>query len=106
MTVYVDNMNAAYGRMIMCHMIADTVDELHNMADTIGVSRRHYQSPPRHRSHYDICLTKKELAIKAGAIPITLRQSAVMSGVQRRTGIMPVPSEVEKIIEGRALDAC
>jgi hypothetical protein len=38
--VYVDNMNAHFGDMIMCHMVADSNDELLAMADRIGVKRR------------------------------------------------------------------
>lgn len=66
MTVYVDDMRAPVGRMILCHMVADTDTELHAMADEIGVSRRHYQ-----HDHYDISLSKRKLAIDAGAKEVT-----------------------------------
>jgi len=69
MSVYVDRMQAAFGRMIMCHMIADTPDELHAMADRIGVARRWFQTPPKASFwHYDIAKGKRTLAIAAGAI--------------------------------------
>lgn len=64
--VYVDDMNARYGRMTMCHMVADSLEELHAMADRIGVARRWFQSADS-RPHYDICLAKKALAVKRGA---------------------------------------
>lgn len=69
MSVYVDRMQAAFGRMVMCHMIADTPDELHAMADRIGVARRWFQQPPKASFwHYDIAKSKRVLAIAAGAI--------------------------------------
>ena len=69
MSVYVDRMEAAFGRMVMCHMIADTPDELHAMADRIGVARRWYQQPPKASFwHYDIAKSKRALAVEAGAI--------------------------------------
>lgn len=72
MTVYVDDYDAPFGRMIMCHMVADTLDELHTMADRIGVARKWFQD---HRlQHYDICKSKKELAIKHGAKLVTARE--------------------------------
>lgn len=43
MTIYVDNMRANYGRMKMCHMVADSTDELLAMADRIGVARKWLQ---------------------------------------------------------------
>lgn len=69
MSVYVDRVQLGYGRMVMCHMMADTPDELHAMADRIGVARRWYQTPPKASFwHYDIAKSKRELAIAAGAI--------------------------------------
>lgn len=99
MAVYVDDMRAQFGRMVMCHMIADTDAELHEMADRIGVARRWHQAPPRHDSHYDIALSKRALAIRHGAIPITLKQCAAMSRMRRLTGELPLPGNaVEQML--------
>lgn len=66
MSVYVDKGKIAYRRMKMCHMLADTVEELHEMADKIGIKRKWFQD--ENTPHYDICQSKKELAISFGAI--------------------------------------
>ena len=79
MTVYVDDMRAPFGRMIMCHMVADTDDELHAMANKIGVARKWFQ-----RDHYDIALSKRTLAIAEGAKPITWRELGMMAIAKRR----------------------
>lgn len=79
MSVYVDDMRAAVGRMVMCHMIADSDDELHAMADRIGVARRWFQG-----DHYDIALSKRRLAVEAGAVEITLRQAGAMAFFRRK----------------------
>ncbi|MET3517832.1 hypothetical protein ABIC63_005637 [Pseudacidovorax sp. 1753] len=99
MTVYVDNMRAQLGRMVMCHMIADTDDELHAMADLIGVQRRWHQAPPRHDSHYDISLTKRAAAVAAGAVEITWRQAGFMTIRRRATGGLGRPEEAEAWVE-------
>lgn len=94
MTVYVDDMRAGFGRMVMCHMLADTDDELHAMAAQIGVARRWWQSPEKTSgSHYDIALSKKALAIAAGAVQITLKQAAAMNARRRVTGELGKPEE-------------
>jgi hypothetical protein len=72
MAVYVDDGGYSYGRMIMCHMFADTEDELHQMADAIGVRRRWFQSASA--AHYDICKTKRAAAVKLGAVEVTKRE--------------------------------
>jgi hypothetical protein len=86
MAVYVDNMNAGYGRMKMCHMIADTTDELLAMADTIGIARRWLQHAGTHREHFDICLSKRALAVKAGAVEVTMKQIGRILR-ERRSGL-------------------
>ena len=77
MTVYVDDMRAKFGRMVMCHMLADTIDELHAMADTIGVARKWFQSSAS-SPHYDIALSKRSLAVAAGAQEITRQELGPM----------------------------
>lgn len=78
MTVYVDDMRAPFGRMIMCHMMAADVNELHAMAKLIGVSRRWFQE-----DHYDICLSKRKRAVEAGAVEVTQKQMAAMRKAYR-----------------------
>lgn len=71
MSVYVDKAIYGYGRMVMCHMIADSPKELHEMADRIGVARKWFQDPRTMNvstPHYDICKSKRRLAVAAGAI--------------------------------------
>ena len=69
MTVYVDNALIPYGRMLMCHMIADTDGELRAMALRIGVAQRWHQG-----DHFDICKSRRALAIKYGAKEVTQRE--------------------------------
>lgn len=77
MAVYVDDVRHRFGNMVMCHLWADTDDELLAMVDKIGVQRKWIQghktlSFGKHRDaswvHFDIALSKKALAIAAGAI--------------------------------------
>lgn len=69
MPVYVDDVRIPYSGMIMCHMWADTPAELHAMADAIAIKRTWFQAPPKASwEHYDICLSKKLIAIYRGAI--------------------------------------
>lgn len=73
MTVYVDPPIHRYGRMIMCHMWADSLAELIAMADAIGVARRWLQEPPKASwVHFDVCKAKRAEAIARGAIETDL----------------------------------
>lgn len=68
MAVYVDGAENQFGRMKMCHMLADSVVELHEMAERIGLKREWFQ--PRSRPHYDLSKTRRTLAVRAGAIEV------------------------------------
>ncbi|MFQ6333224.1 DUF4031 domain-containing protein [Methylophilus sp. 3sh_L] len=83
MTVYVDDMQAKYRRMVMCHMLADTDEELHAMASAIDVARKWHQKPGTPHSHYDICMSKKAKAIKLGAKQIGRKEVAELVNKKR-----------------------
>ena len=103
MAVFVDTMKAPYkpahapGRTyVMSHMIADSEEELHAMAEKIGVARRWFQG-----DHYDITQSRKALAVKYGAQLISLRQLSVMAMNRRRGKPLGTPEEAQAIIEAR-----
>ena len=78
MTVYVDNMRAPFRGMVMCHMVADTDDELHAMANRLGVDRRRHQKPGTPHSHYDINMPMRALAVQLGAREIGRRELVML----------------------------
>lgn len=97
MAIYVDDMRAKYGRLVLCHMLANSDEELHAMAAKIGVARKWWQSPEKTAgSHYDIALSKKALAIQYGAIEITWRQAGAMNSRRRVTGELGKPEDAEE----------
>ena len=71
--VYIGNREYKYGRMIMSHMAADTLEELHQMAKAIGVSKRHFQNL-NGKPHYDICKQNKQKAMNLGAKEVDDRE--------------------------------
>ncbi len=84
--VYVDNFNAKFGRMRMCHMIADTTEELLEMCRKIGVQTKWIQYKGTANEHFDICLSKKVRALDFGAKEIGFRDYAKMVGNREKTG--------------------
>lgn len=75
MAVYVDEPAYPYRGMLMCHMLADTPEELHSMAVKIGIKRRWFQDKAS-TPHYDISKGKRDLAVKAGAKEVDRRELA------------------------------
>lgn len=60
-----------------CHMQADTREELDAMADRIGLKRSWIQYPDNPvRRHYDVTRPRREAAVRAGAIELTILELA------------------------------
>lgn len=93
MSVYVDKPAYDYGRMVMCHMVADSTEELLAMADNIGVDRRWLQERGTPREHFDLCKAKRMMAIAAGAVEVSRRDIGKLIRAKRpsllRTVITP-----------------
>ncbi len=100
MTVYVDNLYlhpmGQLGQMKMSHLIADTEEELHTMADKIGVARRWFQRKPS-GDHYDISIAKRHLALRFGAIEVSVRTLALMCSNRRQTGELGDPATAHEV---------
>ena len=66
MTIYVDDYEGKFGRMVMCHMMSDTsLAELHSFARRLGLKRDWFQNGSA--PHYDLCKSKRKKAIELGA---------------------------------------
>ncbi|WP_026986530.1 DUF4031 domain-containing protein [Fodinicurvata fenggangensis] len=83
MAVYVDDVAIPYGRMKMCHMWADSREELLAMADRIGVARRWLQQPPKASwVHFDISQSKRAMAVQDGAVECDRYEALAHAGRQ------------------------
>jgi hypothetical protein len=75
MTVYVDDMRRPaqlLGRPAKwSHMLADTPQELADMAEEMGLRPEWLQHAGTYREHYDVTETKRAQAIGFGAVPIS-----------------------------------
>jgi Protein of unknown function (DUF4031) len=66
MTVYVDDCRLSWNGKRWCHMVADTVEELHEFARLLGLKRGWFQERTMY-PHYDITLGVRERALSMGA---------------------------------------
>lgn len=91
MSVYVDSIREYPREMIKsrarhvgtkwCHMWADNVEELHNMAARIGMKRTWFQDKKNHK-HYDLVPSKRALAVKYGAVAISYAEGYRKNRIQ------------------------
>lgn len=89
MTVYVDAMRrpATVGRLKgnWSHLFADTTEELLEFADRLGLRRSWIQNPGHiWKEHFDVVDSKRDMAIRLGAVPVSVREAAVIWNDKRR----------------------
>ena len=71
--IYVDHARIPYMRMLMSHLLADTSDELQDMAERLGLDQ-YVQAVGTFREHLDVSEGKRSEAIKLGAQEVTVRE--------------------------------
>jgi hypothetical protein len=80
-SVYVDGLfatppHASWKWSSACHLTADSVEELHAFAKSIGLKKAWFQPHGRH-PHYDLNERRRGVALSAGAIEINIRKRAL-----------------------------
>ena len=76
MSVYVDDAVHPWRGQRWAHLMADTLQELHAMAQRLGIPRRAFQNKTS-GAHYDVTVDLREDAIRLGAIPISRHRDRV-----------------------------
>lgn len=83
MAVLVDEPIWPFRGRLWCHMVSDSsYDELHEVAQAMGIPRRGFQG-----DHYDVPAEMRDAAIALGAQPVTGRELITRlrdSGLRRR----------------------
>lgn len=69
MAVYVDKERIPWRGKLWCHLVADSLDELHTFATALGLKRSWFQESASY-PHYDVTLSVRELALKRGAVSV------------------------------------
>jgi hypothetical protein len=88
MTIYVDAIFTATPRTTAakrhgnqwCHMMAskdDDIEELHQMAELIGLKRSYFQ-PHRLYPHYDLTPAKRAKAVANGAVEVNNQEKRLL----------------------------
>lgn len=73
MAVYVDNERIAWKGKQWCHLVADTLPELHDFARQLGLRRAWFQERASY-PHYDVTTAVRGRALGMGALQVDRTQ--------------------------------
>jgi hypothetical protein len=80
LAVYIDNARIAWRGRHWCHLVADSLDELHQFAESLGLKRAWFQANAS-LPHYDVTVEVRAVALSMGAV-IADRRTLVFRGRQ------------------------
>ncbi|WP_460198957.1 DUF4031 domain-containing protein (plasmid) [Xanthomonas campestris pv. passiflorae] len=91
MAVYVDDAVWPWRGKRWAHLMADSLDELHEFAQRLGLRRNWFQDRAS-GAHYDITDAKREMALRIGAVPLSRDDvklyQAVLQNARRQASIL------------------
>lgn len=93
LAVYVDNARIAWRGRYWCHLVADSLDELHQFAQSIGQKRAWFQANAS-LPHYDITVEVRTVALSLGAI-VADRRTLISRGHQLKVELDSLQAQVE-----------
>lgn len=100
MSVYVDPLmrhggSTEFRWVKSCHLYADTVDELHRFARSIGLRRAWFQDRPG-CPHYDLNERRRVIAVAQGAVETSRRHIVEFIRSRRECSAAPDNQEEER----------
>lgn len=90
LAVYVDNARISWRGRRWCHLVADSLEELHRFATSLGLKRVWFQSQAS-LPHYDVTVEFRAIALTRGAKEAD-RRTLISRGKQLKV-------ELQKTIE-------
>lgn len=96
MAVYVDREQIPWRGKLWCHLVADTLDELHAFAAALGLKRSWFQDRSSY-PHYDVTMSVRDRALQRGAVSVG--KTDMLNAARKlrtelaelRTGAQPLP---------------
>jgi hypothetical protein len=97
MTVYVDSEEIQWRGRSWCHLVADSLQELHNFAARLGLQRRWFQGRSFY-PHYDVTVAVRTRALRIGAVDAD-RETIIACCKVMRSEMLQLRSDAASIID-------
>lgn len=94
MAVYVDNERIPWRGKLWCHLVADSLEELHQFAAKLNLQRHWFQCTGRF-PHYDVTISVRERALAMGAVAAGKRETIAAARKLREEFLLLQEAEAE-----------